>query len=442
MKQVFVIISLLLASTSFVFAQGINFKHISYEEAVELANQENKLLFLDFYTEWCGPCKKLTAQSFPDEKVGAHYNQKYISIKLDAEKEGRAAAEKYKVANFPTLIYLNADEQVLLRTTGYKNPEALIENAQKAEQSLGEQYSLEDFKRLYPTKKNDEDFLLLYIDKLVSVGLSPIDAVEQWLTVQEGLNEDSRDMYEFLARYRRILYFGAKAGEIFDANKAAYQVFTENKLAVELLELDLIRNTAGAAKAKKSPELMRIYINKCKEIEPHTKHPLITDYHQAEADYLLIAGDVAGYKQAAQNYVDSIQSISTIKQIKAEDERLLSIIFKDADYNSLPESEQRKYNSFKEGRASAKVIKSIMDEAGTYLKYSESKTDFKQLNTWIDYCYKLQPNSLEVDLLKADVLFKQGKKEEAIALKKQALAKVSGTKQRAKIEVQIAEMEE
>ncbi|MFV0554182.1 MAG: thioredoxin family protein [Mangrovibacterium sp.] len=443
MKHLLIIASFLLVFSTQAFSQGIEFKHISYDDALELAKKENKLLFLDFYTDWCGPCKKLVAQSFPDAEVGAHYNKKYISIKLDAEKEGREVAQKYKVASFPTLIYLNANEQVLLRKSGYKSPEALIEMAKSAEKSLGEEYSLEDFKRLYPAEKDDEDFLLLYMDKLTSLSLSPIEIVEQWLTVQEGIEENSRDMYEFLARYRRILYFGAKAGEIFDANKEAYQaLFPEGNLSVNLLELDLIRNTKGAAKAQQSPELMRIYIDKCKAIEPHTKHPLINDYNEVELEYLLIANNVEGYKYAAKSYIDSIQSVRTFKQIKADDDKLFQMLYKNTDYNSLSEAERRKYNSFKEGRSSLKAINPILDEARTYLKYCDTKADYKQLNQWVDYCYKLQPNSVDVDLLKADLLFKQGKKQEAIALKEKALSKVSSTKQRAKIEVQIQEMRE
>ena len=55
--------------------------------AIELAAKENKMVFIDFYTTWCGPCKRMSKEVFPQQEVGEYFNRTFISLKLDAEKE-------------------------------------------------------------------------------------------------------------------------------------------------------------------------------------------------------------------------------------------------------------------------------------------------------------------------------------------------------------------
>ena len=81
--------------TLFVCAMGLaahaqtNFRSISFDEALKVAKQENKLVFIDFYTDWCGPCKKMAKEVFPQKMVGDFMNAKFVNLKLNAEKEGK-----------------------------------------------------------------------------------------------------------------------------------------------------------------------------------------------------------------------------------------------------------------------------------------------------------------------------------------------------------------
>ena len=92
------------------FAQGIEFEHGSFAEALAKAKAENKLLFVDFYTTWCGPCKKMSKDIFPREEIGTFFNKNFVSLKVDAEKgEGPELAKKYEAKGFPTMIFFNPD---------------------------------------------------------------------------------------------------------------------------------------------------------------------------------------------------------------------------------------------------------------------------------------------------------------------------------------------
>ena len=92
--------------------EGIDFFHGTFEQALEKAGEEDKLVFVDIYTTWCGPCKVMSQTVFPDHEVGAYFNSRFISFKLDAEDvsiDGPRIANRYDIAAYPTLLFLNAD---------------------------------------------------------------------------------------------------------------------------------------------------------------------------------------------------------------------------------------------------------------------------------------------------------------------------------------------
>ncbi len=101
-------------STSSVVTYGIKFRAGSFERILEKAKEENKPIFLDFYTSWCMPCKWLEEDVFSHRNVYEYYNDNIISLKIDAEKgEGPDLALKYNVVGYPTLVYLDRNGNVL-----------------------------------------------------------------------------------------------------------------------------------------------------------------------------------------------------------------------------------------------------------------------------------------------------------------------------------------
>ena len=84
MKQLIFSLLVLFLATS-VQAGGIDFFHGTWEEALEKAKKEDKLIFVDAYTTWCGPCKRMSKQVFPQDAVGEFYNKNFVSMKIDME---------------------------------------------------------------------------------------------------------------------------------------------------------------------------------------------------------------------------------------------------------------------------------------------------------------------------------------------------------------------
>ncbi len=99
--------------TVLTVAAQTDFRHLTYEEGLAVAKSEQKLLFLDFYTDWCGPCKMMMNNVFPKKEVGDYFNAKFVCLKVNAEKEGVDLAKKHEVKAYPTFVVMDAEEKVL-----------------------------------------------------------------------------------------------------------------------------------------------------------------------------------------------------------------------------------------------------------------------------------------------------------------------------------------
>lgn len=132
MKKVFVVIVALFFCGN-VFSQGIEFEHGSFEEALVKAKKENKAVFMDCYTTWCGPCKYLAKSVFTQEEVGSFFNKNFVNVKMDMESEaGKPLLEKYKVSAFPTLLWLDSDGNIQHKMVGAGDAKSLIATATTA----------------------------------------------------------------------------------------------------------------------------------------------------------------------------------------------------------------------------------------------------------------------------------------------------------------------
>ena len=108
--------------------QGIQFIEADWNKALAEAKKQNKLIFLDAYASWCGPCKLLKKNTFPDKEAGEYFNKNFINVAIDMEKgDGPVLSEKYSVNAYPTLIITDANGKIITFTQGYIKPKQLID---------------------------------------------------------------------------------------------------------------------------------------------------------------------------------------------------------------------------------------------------------------------------------------------------------------------------
>lgn len=103
------------------------FQEVPFEEALKQAKASKKIVFIDFYTSWCGPCKKLDLTTWKDPQVIKLMNEKAVALKLDAEKN-RELANRYQVQSYPTMVLIRPDGSVIDKIVGYQDGPTFVNN--------------------------------------------------------------------------------------------------------------------------------------------------------------------------------------------------------------------------------------------------------------------------------------------------------------------------
>ena len=116
--------------------EGIQFSETTWKEVLKRAKAEKKIVFLDAYASWCGPCKLLQKNVFTKKDVGDYFNKQFINVKMDMEKgEGPALSQVYPLEAYPTLLFIDGNGKVVKKVIGYQSPEALLSIGQSLKKS-------------------------------------------------------------------------------------------------------------------------------------------------------------------------------------------------------------------------------------------------------------------------------------------------------------------
>lgn len=99
--------------------QGIIWEEGTLMQALKKAGKEGKLVFLDCYASWCGPCKYMATQVFTTKEAGDFFNKNFVNIKIDMEKgEGINLGRELRIQGYPTFIIMNPNGKELGRIVG------------------------------------------------------------------------------------------------------------------------------------------------------------------------------------------------------------------------------------------------------------------------------------------------------------------------------------
>lgn len=154
-----------VTATEIVKSEGVAFvEGKTFAEVLHKAKEEGKMLFIDCYTSWCGPCRMMATQVFPQKKVGDYFNEHFVSFKIDMEKgEGPELKNKFSVRAYPTFLFLDGDGKEINRIVGGdSDADKFLESVDDGIGTL----SLSSLAKRYEGGERDTTFLLSYLKAL------------------------------------------------------------------------------------------------------------------------------------------------------------------------------------------------------------------------------------------------------------------------------------
>ena len=271
---------------------GIEFFHGTYTEALEKAKTENKLVFMDAFAEWCGPCKRMAATTFKEVKVGKFFNDNFINIKMDMEKgEGPVLSRKFDVAAYPTLLFINEKGEQVHRVVGGLQAEQLISNARQA---LSKIDNTKDFEKDYNAGKREPELVLNYVRALNRAGKPSLKVVNDYL-LKADLSSPST---------LKIIFEGTSQADsrVFDLliNNRSKIVALFSEAQVNAKIEDAILQTADYAVEFKSEDLHKEAKDKMKMYFPDKANAFAVE---ADMKFYKTIGDVKNYCKACETFV-------------------------------------------------------------------------------------------------------------------------------------------
>ncbi|MPR33432.1 thioredoxin family protein [Salmonirosea aquatica] len=297
-------IILLILGTGFTAFGQIDFEKASWEKIKAKAKAEKKLIFVDVYTTWCGPCKMLDSQVFSDRETGRRMNAFFVSYKADAESQGRALAVKYGVNAFPTGLFMDADGNLVHSFIGFRPVPEFIVEANQAMQATENGRIFTLYENAYEQGNRNVDLVYTYLKFRRIYNLPTHDLLEK---VLKKMPDDSLQ----LPHWQRVVIENTQWTEGKGFDWLLMQKGTPNiKNKIEFI----ISNTVVRAQEEKDKKLFQKALTYVDSVEVSEKaRELKTRYTM---DFSAATRDFDQLADAAEQYLEQeiIPSLSADSQ--------------------------------------------------------------------------------------------------------------------------------
>lgn len=420
MKKCAFVVALLVISFS-CFSQGIKFEQGTWGEILALAKKTNKPVFVDIYTSWCGPCKKMSKDVFPLESVGNVYNANFVCYQIDAEKgEGVEIARKYLVTAYPTYLFVKSDGTLFSRALGSMEPSKFIEVSKTALVDLNDPKPMVDWDAEYLQKKKDPQFLLDYMNKRSRLGLPTITLFNEYVQLIPDAERTSEVVLKMYQKEGKQLKINDYAYQNLLKNHKAYMPKLFGTIFV-ILESGVL-NSVKEASQSKNEALLESVLSTYDQIPSNaalkTREEIYMEYYKRTKE-------TSNYVKYATLYCNNRLMRISPDSIRMKDSSMLQTFNKQAASGVLSKIDSTQLAQLKNYMAHYerdKVSNGLNTIAWYFFENVSEANALQEALRWSDRVLLLDPNNaLWMDTY-ANLLYKLGRKDEALRKEADAIA--------------------
>jgi uncharacterized protein YyaL (SSP411 family) len=375
-KLFFCITIVLLSCYNFTVAQGIEFQNGTWEDVLQKAKKENKPVFVDAYTTWCGPCKWMSKNTFTQKEVGDYINNNFIAFKMDMEKgEGPEFAKINKVVAYPTMLFFSPKGDMIHKGVGARDAKQLLSLCNDA---MNPDKQLTGYIKKYESGIRDKDFLYDYITVLSGIGDDFSDTFDEYWEILSDDEKQTEKVLKLMAAASN--YFNDFKSPLFQyllKFKAEYINASSIELVNDFFNSCYVRSLYGIARKtdkkeqkKLSKELLEIFPEKKKEFVKRLAYmksalqtpPDINKITKTQSAYLKISSDANELNDAAWRIYESEDDPDRVKEALGWVNRSIEIkpSFNNLDTKAALLFKMRDYESAKV--FAEKALKAAKDE--------------------------------------------------------------------------------
>ncbi|HKK75547.1 MAG TPA: thioredoxin domain-containing protein [Saprospiraceae bacterium] len=294
MQRMIGVLFLCLLGILDIQAQGIEFMEGDWKAALAKAKKEKKLIFVDAYASWCGPCKRMAATVFTQKEAGDFYNEKFINFKIDMEKgEGPAFGGKYPVRAYPTLMFIDYDGELVHQKVGAQTLTKLIALGETA---LSKVDRSEQYVEKYEKGDRSAELIYNYLFALNQAGKPSLKIANDYLREPDG---DLASEINLKIIFEALLQVDSRVYTLFDQYKQGIKaLYSQAEIDEKLLAAG--NRTVQTAITFESPDILAEAQQK---VAAQCSEAVADAFRiKSEIAYALVHGDDKAYASALKDY--------------------------------------------------------------------------------------------------------------------------------------------
>jgi hypothetical protein len=414
------IILVFLSIKILVFSQGIAFE-TDWKTAREKAKKEKKLIFVDYCADWMSDFYRLTKVLYSDTAIGDYFNQNFIAVKINTEKEeGKRLSDAYNLFQSPRFLFIHADNlDVIARENITNKKEDFLGIAKKAFQ-YKDITPLSILQKKYDGGQRDKAFLENFMQRKSLCGINVKEEMKVYLQSFE-LDELPMTIFNFQKYFVSIDYKSSdyaffknvKRKKDFSKMFIGYILGSARGVALDTVyknrDFDLFNSLLNEIRLNETPQKVDYYKVK---------------YAQGDSNTL-------GLFNATCRYINTYLKTDSVWEVRRQDSLYFADMLKPHNNN---EDSLRQYmiktngfdffDSVEEGYKHQKAslrASSIAEIIEPLLLRLKDKNQLQSTLVLTKYAYDLMPKSYNSKYVYALNLYKLGDKTKAINLMSQVV---------------------